>query len=332
VVNSGCANACTGDEGLSNAWNIARLGDDLLGKGTLLMSTGVIGQHLQMDKISSGLKQCSASLGSSHNAWMDVAKAVMTTDTFPKLISKEVITSSGTFRICGFSKGAGMIHPNMATMLSGVFTDAKISKKCLDKMIASVANLSFNSISIDGDTSTNDSFVIMANGASNYQVDEIDSKEYLEFQKSFSEVAIILSKLIVRDGEGATKFVEIHVKGAKTVLEAKQVASTVSKSPLVKTAIFGKDANWGRIVCAVGYSGVKINPSLVNLYLASEGGSLHLFKNGMPFDCNEEKASAILDKEDLLITIDLQQGKEEFKMYTCDLSHDYITINADYRS
>lgn len=194
---------------------------------------------------------------------MDVAKAVMTTDTFPKLISKEVITSSGTFRICGFSKGAGMIHPNMATMLSGVFTDAKISKKCLDKMIASVANLSFNSISIDGDTSTNDSFVIMANGASNYQVDEIDSKEYLEFQKSFSEVAIILSKLIVRDGEGATKFVEIHVKGAKTVLEAKQVASTVSKSPLVKTAIFGKDANWGRIVCAVGYSGVKINPSLV---------------------------------------------------------------------
>lgn len=259
----------------------------------------------------------------------------MTTDTFPKLSSKEFSSMGAPYRIAGWSKGAGMIHPNMATMLSGIFTDASVSTECLQKAVKHATDLSFNSISIDGDTSTNDSFIVMANGAaSGVVIDNMASQVYLDFEKNLGEIALHLAKLIVRDGEGATKFVQIHVKGAPSITEAKTVCSTIATSPLVKTAIYGKDANWGRIVCAIGYSGVEVQPEKVSLFMSSGDGSksLHLFKDGMPFDVREDIASEILEFEDINILVDLGSGNSEASMYTCDFSHEYVSINGDYRS
>ncbi|KAJ3182600.1 hypothetical protein HDU85_002701 [Gaertneriomyces sp. JEL0708] len=344
VVNSGCANACTGERGLKDAWAMAKAVDAALGGSTttttgegartVVMSTGVIGQHLQMDKITKGINELTKVIADTHDAWLGAAEGIMTTDTFPKLRSQEFKTANGAYRMAGWSKGAGMIHPNMATMLSSVFTDAAITKECLDKATRYAADRSFNAISIDGDTSTNDTFAVLANGAASaVKISDPNSPEFVEFQENLTNFAAELAKLIVRDGEGATKFVEIQVEGARTFTEAKTVASTIATSPLVKTAIYGKDANWGRIVCAVGYSGVPIQPEKVNLHVG--GGSeelLYLFKDGAPFDVNEEKAAKILENEDILVKVNLGLGKEGAKMYTCDFSHGYISINADYRS
>ncbi|KAI8909008.1 hypothetical protein EDD86DRAFT_190940 [Gorgonomyces haynaldii] len=333
IVNSGCANACTGEQGLNNAVKMQEYVERATGRqGSLVMSTGVIGQHLQMDKIQNGIASAFKDLGSTHEHWKRVSEGIMTTDTFPKLKSQEFTVQGKSYRMAGWSKGAGMIHPNMATMLASVFTDAHVSKECLDLAIKRAVEKSFNAISIDGDTSTNDSFVVMANGQSGVSIVDPKSKEFEQFCQNLETFSRDLAHLIVRDGEGATKFVEIHVRNAKTVQDAKTISQTIATSPLVKTAIYGKDANWGRVVCAVGYSGVDINPEKVNLHLGSKTSKLHLFKNGMPFDTNEEIASKILDDEDLLLEIDLGLGSSDFKMYTCDLSHEYISINADYRS
>lgn len=223
----------------------------------------------------------------------------------------------------------------MATMLSSVFTDCNVTPSLLKLAVKHAADRSFNAISIDGDTSTNDTFSVLANGAAAMDViDDINSNSFTQFRDNVTEFATDLAKLIVRDGEGATKFVQVKISGAKSFADAKQVANTIVKSPLVKTAIYGKDANWGRIVCAVGYSGVDINPSTVNLHFGTIEGDkcLHLFKNGEPHDINEAFASEILESEDLLIHVDLGMGSEELSMYTCDMSHDYISINANYRS
>ncbi|KAJ3177147.1 hypothetical protein HDU87_004639 [Geranomyces variabilis] len=345
IVNSGCANACTGEQGTKDAWRMSREVDAALGGGgergaasstrpkTLVMSTGVIGQHLDMDKIVAGITQLTQNVGPAHDNWLSAAEGIMTTDTFPKLRST---VFEGDYRMAGWSKGAGMIHPNMATMLSAVFTDASITKPCLDAATRYAADRSFNAISIDGDTSTNDTFAVLANAATEGAavIDDLESDAHRLFRDRLTQFAAELAKLIVRDGEGATKFVEIHVKGAKTFADARQVSSTIATSPLVKTALYGQDANWGRVVCAVGYSGVPVTPEKVNLHLSTPAidEPLHLFKNGAPFDTDEEKAARILEHEDLKLEIGLGEGSEEATMYTTDLTHGYITINADYRS
>ncbi|KAJ3219913.1 hypothetical protein HDU67_008442 [Dinochytrium kinnereticum] len=344
IVNSGCANACTGAQGLSDAWETVNTVDKAFSHAgpnpsTLVMSTGVIGQPLDMTKINNGIKNLTdgKTLSGTHKGWEASSKGIMTTDTFPKLRSHEYKTSEGvTCRLAGWSKGAGMIHPNMATMLSAVFTDASISQKCLDSAVRYVADRSFNAVSVDGDTSTNDTFVVLANGAAGGKiVDDISSKEFIQFRDNLLALSTELAKLIVRDGEGATKFVEIRIKGCPSFDAGKQIASTIATSPLVKTAIFGRDANWGRIICAVGYSGVPIDTTKVSLHLKSghdESLSLRLFNKGGPDDVNEAKAAEILKNEDIVIEIDLQSGKDVVSMYTCDFSHGYISINADYRS
>jgi glutamate N-acetyltransferase/amino-acid N-acetyltransferase len=326
------------------------------------MSTGVIGQPLKMDKIQNGISLLTGPNGMSgdHEGWLKAAVGIMTTDTFPKLRSKEFKTSNGaTYRMAGWCKGAGMIHPNMATMLSAVYTDAPVSSVCLDKALKHSVERSFNAISVDGDTSTNDTLVVLANGAAEgvKPISDVNSQEYKDFEANLTSFASELAQLIVRDGEGATKFVDIRVEvkylivlfhdhlpcnltsyvclmpvqGARSFEEAKEIASTISKSPLVKTAIYGKDANWGRIVCAVGYSGIPIEPSKVNLHFETGDGSikLHLFKNGAPFDVNEDVAAKILAGEDIVIRVNLGLGKESAQMFTCDFSHEYISINAD---
>lgn len=342
VINSGCANACTGEKGLEDAKTMVQAVDTALklkssNAQTLVCSTGVIGQNLQMDKIKVGIEKIAADLGSDHDHWLNAASGIMTTDTFPKLVSKEIVIGGKKVRLAGICKGAGMIHPNMATMLGIICSDVSISQSCLDSALKYSVDRSFNAISVDGDTSTNDSLAILANGVSGCaKITDVKSLEYMEFEKELTEFSQQLSQLIVRDGEGATKFIEIVVKGAKTFQDAKQVASKIATSPLVKTAIYGKDANWGRIVCAVGYSGVFIIPDKVNLYMGARSQDrqhdLHLFKDGSPFDVNEDKASEILENSDLTITVDLGIGTEVASIFTCDLSHEYITINADYRS
>ncbi|KAI9366038.1 hypothetical protein DFJ73DRAFT_806827 [Zopfochytrium polystomum] len=356
-VNSGCANACTGDAGLADAWATSAAIDAALSPATagatrtpttLVMSTGVIGQPLNMSKILSGVSQLTARgsgspLSATHDGWLSAAEGIMTTDTFPKLRSVEFasrVKKGLTYRMAGWCKGAGMIHPNMATMLGAVFTDAFVSQRCLERAVRHAADRSFNAISVDGDTSTNDTFAVLANGAASdaaagaFAIADEASPEFAEFQDNLTTFSTELAQLIVRDGEGATKFIKIAVEGAKSFEDAKTIASTIATSPLVKTAIYGKDANWGRIVCAVGYSGVEINPEKVNLYFSNKDGSksLHLFKNGAPFDVNEEVAAEILKDEDVDIRITLGLGQHSANMFTCDFSHEYISINADYRS
>ncbi|KAJ3109849.1 hypothetical protein HDU97_000079 [Phlyctochytrium planicorne] len=343
IVNSGCANACTGEQGLKDAWETAKGVDSAFGisglpsLSTLVMSTGVIGQNLDMAKINKGIKTFGEGklLSEEHDGWHASAKGIMTTDTFPKLRSHQYKSGGVTTSMAGWSKGAGMIHPNMATMLSAVFTDANVSSKCLESAVRYAADRSFNAISVDGDTSTNDTFLVLANGASGGKlIDNESSTEYALFRDNLVSLSTELAKLIVRDGEGATKFVEVRVKGSSSFEEGKQVASTVATSPLVKTAIFGRDANWGRIICAVGYSGVPVDTNEVDLFLksADETSALRLFHKGGPDNIDESKAAKILENEDILIEIDLKRGENVVSMYTCDFSHGYISINADYRS
>ncbi|KAI9101718.1 hypothetical protein DFS34DRAFT_427648 [Phlyctochytrium arcticum] len=353
IVNSGCANACTGDKGLEDAWKMVKTVDAAMANEgqtnpdshphTLVMSTGVIGQPLNMSKITKGVAEMLPLLESSHEAWLGAAEGIMTTDTFPKLRSKEFKTREGkTYRMAGWSKGAGMIHPNMATMLSSVFTDYPISPDTLATATRHAADRSFNAISIDGDTSTNDTFAVLSSGQADNvpKLSDTNSTEYQDFVQNLTSFAAELAQLIVRDGEGATKFVEVHVNGADSFSAARQIASTIATSPLVKTALFGKDANWGRIVCAVGYSGIPVDPKKVNLYVgqltltsASDKSTLlHLFKNGEPFDVDETRAAQILEQENIYVRVELGAGDAEATMWTCDFSHEYISINADYRS
>lgn len=260
VINSGCANACTGDKGERDAEaTIAKIQQLGLGR-SLVMSTGVIGPFLNMEKIYQGLADSAAKL--SPAGWEDVSRAIMTTDTRPKLFTRTYSGLSKSFTMTGVAKGAGMIHPNMATMLGVLTTDFNISPECLKDAVRYAADRSFNSISVDGDTSTNDTFAVLANGLSGApRVDSLSSPEYLYFRQSLTDAAIELSKMLVRDGEGVTKFVTVVVEGAKTYEEARQVATSICKSSLVKTAFFGQDANWGRVICAVGYSGADIDPT-----------------------------------------------------------------------
>lgn len=335
VINSGVANACTGKEGddacLMEAEAISKALDVPV-NSCLVASTGVIGAKLPMTEICAGIKEMSTSLEETREAAAKAAVAIMTTDTKPKEVAVEVEISGKKVTIGGMCKGAGMIHPHMATMLCFVTTDVAIDKKLLQEATSAVVEDSFNMISVDGDTSTNDTVLVLANGlAGNDKIVE-KNQEYEKFYEGLSYVLTELSKKIAGDGEGCTCLFEANVLNAKTKKDAKILAKSVITSSLTKAAIFGHDANWGRILCALGYSGGDFDPDKVDIYFESEAGKLQIVKDGVATDYSEEKASEILSKNPVVAICDLKDGNFNAKAWGCDLTFDYVKINADYRS
>lgn len=333
VINAGVANACTGMQGERNAAEMAALAEKALGcpPGTMaVMSTGVIGQQLPMDKIAAGIQAAAAALCDGPEGGHAAARAIMTTDTRPKERALRVSLDSGaSFTIAGMAKGSGMIHPNMATLLCTVTSDVRISPSLAQAALREAVDASFNMVTIDGDTSTNDTALLLCNGlAAMPDIADSAPEAYVAFRAGLMALLVDLAKEIARDGEGATRFIEITVRGARSSADAKKVAMSVAQSALVKTAIYGRDANWGRILCAVGYSGVSIDPSRVSLWL----GDLHLVRNGEPHQIDEERAAAILAQPEISIVIDLGQGDSKATVWTSDLSHEYVSINAHYRT
>jgi glutamate N-acetyltransferase / amino-acid N-acetyltransferase len=331
VVNTGCANAGTGALGLQNANDTCALLAQSLGVApnqVLPFSTGVILEHLPMEKIRAGIAQAVTLSGQAN--WLDAATAIMTTDTQPKAASVQVQLQGKTITITGISKGAGMIKPNMATMLGYVATDAGIDRALLETLVRDAADESFNSITIDGDTSTNDSFVAAATGASGVQFHSAGDADWPAFREAFIRVSKTLAQAIVRDGEGATKFIAIRIKGAQNKHEAKQVGYAIAHSPLVKTAFFASDPNLGRILAAIGYSGVQgLNVEKIKVYLDEVLVAEH---GGRATSYTEADGQRVMAQQEITITAELGRGNEQATVYTCDLSHDYVSINADYRS
>lgn len=329
VANSGNANACTGEQGMIDGWRMVRTTAQSLGiqeAEVLVASTGIIGQYLPIEKVVSGIVEAASSLRSDGS--QDAAEAIMTTDTFAKSCAISLTIDDCEIRIGGIAKGSGMIAPNMATMLGFITTDANISSKSLYKIFRNGVNRSFNRISVDGDMSTNDMAAVMANGlAGNKEIVE-GTQAFEQFTAALEYVMVKLSKLIARDGEGATKLIEVEVMGATTEKEALIAARSVATSNLVKTAMHGEDANWGRILAAIGYSGIEFEPNDVELAI---NGLPFLNKNyGIVLD--EVKAKAALAQENISVMIDLNQGEQSAKFWTCDLSKEYVHINASYRS
>jgi glutamate N-acetyltransferase/amino-acid N-acetyltransferase len=330
VINSGNANACTGSRGLedskrTSAWVAKGLGTEE--RLIIPSSTGVIGTPLPMEKIEEGISRLIDAL--SPDGWMDTVKAIMTTDTFPKVEMINCRIRGKRVKICGMVKGAGMIRPNMATMLSFIVTDANIKAPLLQQILDEVAELSYNRITIDGETSTNDTVLLLANGKSGHPPISRMDRDGALFYLRLLEVCQNLAKSVVRDGEGATKFVEILVKGARNREDAKQAAYGIAHSPLVKTAFFGMDANWGRILCAIGHSGVRIDPNRIDVFF----DRMPIVQNGMGVGGQlEEKAAEVIKNKSFKVTINLHQGKGQFSVFTTDLSIDYVKINASYRS
>jgi glutamate N-acetyltransferase/amino-acid N-acetyltransferase len=331
LVNSGNANACTGERGLKDTRFLTRKISDSLnlpGNQVFMASTGVIGQPLPIKRLTRALPFLLQGLDEANLP--AVAQAIMTTDTFPKITSREVTLGKTRCRLVGIAKGAGMIQPHLATMLGFVLTDAAVAPTLLDELLREGAERSFNSITVDGDTSTNDLLLMMANGlAGNPKLEDRKSAGAKAFKKALDQLLLDLARMIVRDGEGATKEVTLLIKGARTVEEARTMGFTVANSPLVKTALFGEDANWGRILAALGRSGVSFDPAQVDLFF----DSVLLVKQGLGLGPEQEiPASRVLKKKSLTITVDLHQGRAQAAVYTCDLSLDYVRINADYRT
>jgi len=331
IINTGNANAGTGETGLSDARATCEAVGQMLGlqnNQILPFSTGVILEPLPLQKILAVLPQAKNDL--KGNGWFDAANAIMTTDTLPKAYSLQKVIQNKTVTMTGISKGAGMIHPNMATMLGYIGTDARVPQVLLQELTQEIADLSFNAISIDGDTSTNDSFMIMATGKSGLVIESKDSPGYGEFRAMLLETAQQLAQQIVRDGEGATKFMTVHVKGGKSLDECKLVGEAIAHSPLVKTAFFASDPNLGRILAAIGYAGIlDLDVSGVQLWL----GDVWVAKNGgRNPDYLEADGQRVMQESEILITVDLGRGAIERTMWTCDFSHEYVSINADYRS
>lgn len=329
LVNSGNANACTGKRGMLNAKQSVTAVADALGikeSNVLTASTGVIGQFLPMEKLISGINDAAKHLRNDGNS--DAAEGICTTDTFPKEYAIEIEIGGATVRIGGMAKGSGMIAPNMATMLAFITTDARISYGALKKVFAEANNMSFNRITVDGDTSTNDMSLILANGkAENVEIRE-GTSDYRKFYAALEHMLIHLSKLIVKDGEGATKFVEITVCGAKSKQDAELACRTICNSPLVKTAIHGEDANWGRILAAAGRSGIHFNPDTTEIYF----DELRILGKNYDISFSEEKAKKILQQKEITVTVNLNSGKHSATFWTCDLSAEYVRINGSYRS
>jgi glutamate N-acetyltransferase/amino-acid N-acetyltransferase len=331
VVNTGCANAGTGEQGLMNARKTVEfLAAELKLQPIQILpfSTGVILEHLPMDRLLPGIKTACEGLGQA--SWLEAAQAIMTTDTQPKAFSSQHIINGRPVTITGISKGAGMIRPNMATMLGYVATDAAIERQLLQRLVQQAADESFNAITIDGDTSTNDSFVVAATGAGGLRLQSEQDVGWSEFRRAFIDVCRTLAQAIVRDGEGATKFITIQVRQAASREEARQVGYAVAHSPLVKTAFFASDPNLGRILAAIGYSGVpgldvnRLQVFLDDVLVAEHGGRAAAY--------TESDGQRIMQQSEITVSVNLNRGHHEASVYTCDLSHDYVSINADYRS
>ncbi len=330
LVNSGNANAATGDLGIADAvrccnWVAKGLGVDP--RAVLPFSTGVIGPRLPLEKLESGIADALGCLGDD---WRPAALAIMTTDTAPKALSKSVQVDGCTVTVTGCAKGAGMIKPDMATMLAYIATDAGIEQRLLERMIREVSETTFNRITIDGDTSTNDSFVLIATGVSGVHLESAKDRGYREVKNAIAEVASQLAQRIVRDGEGATKFVTVNVTGGKARAECLAVAYTIAESPLIKTALFASDPNWGRFCMAIGRAGVKdLDPSRVSLHL----DEVCVAERGMIASTYTEEAGArVMAKDEITVRVDLGRGKAAETVWTCDFSYDYVKINAEYRT
>ena len=337
VINTGNANAGTGEQGMLDALTTCQQLAKIMTipvESILPFSTGVILEHLPMDKLLTGLPSAVANL--SNDSWADAAWSIMTTDVAPKAYSKKIEIGNEEVNITGISKGAGMIHPNMATMLGYVATDANISQSLLDEITKEIADLSFNCISVDGDTSTNDSFIVIATGKSNAPIiQERNDIGFTEVYNALLETSQYLAKAIVRDGEGATKFLTVTVKGALSIEEAKTIGFSIGKSPLVKTAMFASDPNLGRVLAAIGYASREcksledLDTDQLELYF---GDVLVAEKGGRATSYQEDEGQAVMNEAEIDITVQLHRGIEEATIWTCDFSYDYVRINAEYRT
>jgi glutamate N-acetyltransferase / amino-acid N-acetyltransferase len=332
LINAGNANAGTGKQGILNTIDTCQELADLTNcklNEVLPFSTGVIGEDLPVDKIKNTIPRLITNL--SEESWLDAAEAIMTTDTIPKAVSREVILGNTSVTITGIAKGAGMIKPNMATMLSFIATDANITKELLDKVLSKSIKQSFNRITIDGDTSTNDACVLIATGkAANTLIDDEQNNDFFEFENAISEVCCELAQAIVRDGEGATKFITIKVTSGKKESECLDVAYKIAESPLVKTAFTASDPNWGRILAAIGNSGIEdLNINTVTIYL----DDLCIVNDGQRSEnYSEEAGKKIMLQDEIKLSVDLDRGEFDVEVWTTDLSHEYVTINAEYRT
>ena len=335
VVNSGIANACTGKLGYEYCRETAGAAADALEispQSVLICSTGVIGMQLPMEKMTEGVRMLAKAIQPGEEAGTDAAKAIMTTDTRNKQVAVKVTIGGKEVIIGGMCKGSGMIHPNMCTMLAFVTTDVNISKKLLQEALSADVQDTFNMVSVDGDTSTNDTLLVLANGqAGNPEITE-KGADYDTFVEALHYVNETLAKKIAGDGEGATALFEVKVIHADNKEDAKTLAKSVITSSLTKAALFGHDANWGRILCALGYSGAKFDPEAIELYLESSAGKILIFKDGMAVDYSEEEATRILSCSEVTALVDMKMGEAEATAWGCDLTYDYVKINADYRS
>ena len=335
VVNSGIANACTGEEGMEYCKETAEAAAKALNidaAGVLVGSTGVIGMQLPMQKLVDGIQVLAGKKAEGLQSGHDAALAIMTTYTVEKEMAVEIEIGGKTVTIGGMSKGSGMIHPNMCTMLAFITTDAAITKEALQKALSEDVEDTYNMISVDGDTSTNDTAILLANGLAGNQEITYASPEYETFKEALHIVNETLAKKMAGDGEGATALFEVKVVGAESIKQAKTLAKSVVCSNLTKAAIAGHDANWGIILCAMGYSGVQFDPEKVDLFFESKAGKLQIIENGVATDYSEEVATKILSEPEITATADIKMGDYSATAWGCDLTHEYININADYRS
>lgn len=335
VCNSGIANACTGAEGYGYCEATAKAAAEVLDipkESVLVASTGVIGQQLPMEKLEAGVKKLAPVLSGARQAGILAAESIMTTDTVRKEAAVEIELSGKTVTIGGMCKGSGMIHPNMCTMLGFVTTDAAIEKQLLQEALSEVVADTYNMISVDGDTSTNDTVLVLANGMAENPVITEKNEDYETFKGALKYVNTSLAKQIAADGEGASALFEVKIIGAETKEQAVVLSKSVITSNLTKAAIFGHDANWGRILCAMGYSGADFDPEKVDLYFESRAGKIKIIENGVSTGYSEEEASRILSEDEVTAIADIKMGDCTATAWGCDLTYDYVKINADYRS
>lgn len=335
IVNSGIANACTGRQGYDCCRQTAEKTAQLMGispDAVLVASTGVIGNQIPVEKLLSGVEKLAAARAATKEAGTQAAEAIMTTDTVSKQAAVQVELGGRTVTVGGMCKGSGMIHPNMCTMLSFVTTDAAISKKMLQKALSESVKDTYNMVSVDGDTSTNDTVLLLANGvAGNPEITE-EGEDYRKFAEALNHVNTELAKKIAGDGEGATALFEVKVIGAESKEQAVTLSKSIVTSSLTKAAIYGHDANWGRILCAMGYSGAQFDPEQVDLYFESAAGKLKIIENGVSTGYSEEEATKILSEQEVTAIADVKMGDAHATAWGCDLTYEYVKINADYRS
>jgi glutamate N-acetyltransferase/amino-acid N-acetyltransferase len=335
ICNSGVANACTGEIGMKYCEEMANAAAEALGipkESVLVASTGVIGAQLPMDKIVNGIGMLAPTLDESLEGGHMAAEAIMTTDTIPKEIAYQIEIGGKTVTIGGMCKGSGMIHPNMCTMLGFITTDISISKDLLYQALSEDIKDTFNMVSVDGDTSTNDTVLLLANGLAENEMITEKNADYQKFVEALHAVNVFLSKKIAGDGEGATALFEVKVVNAESKEQAVTLAKSIVTSSLTKAAIYGHDANWGRILCAMGYSTAKFNPDIVDIYFESKAGKLKIVENGMATNYSEKKATKILSEPEVTAIADVKMGDFQATAWGCDLTHEYVSINADYRS